>query len=259
MTQKSRRILEFFYRWLTPFIDPIMAMRSIVGLPRFFADWLRYSQMGGAESLSILDSQPQLHDRTVSTGFDTHYFYMSGWAMRRIISTKPERHVDAGSHNMFVNLLSAVVPVEFIDIRPLSAEISGLNCIAGSALSMPFDNGSVASLSCLHTAEHIGLGRYGDNLDPRGTIKAAMELTRVLSPGGNLFFALPVGRPRVCFNAHRIIDPAEVLEMFVELELVEFAAVDDNGRFHQAARVEDFATCRYACGMYWFRKTCQSE
>lgn len=255
MNQNSRQILEFLCRWLAPFFDPIGAMRSILGLPRYFGDWHRYSQMGGAEALSLMDSQPQLHDWTVSTGFDAHYFYMSGWAMRGILSTKPMRHVDAGSHNMFVNLLSAVVPVDFIDIRPLGVDISGLKCISGSALSMPYEKDSVASLSCLHTAEHIGLGRYGDTLDPRGTIKAAMELTRVLSPGGNLFFALPVGQSRVCFNAHRIIDPIEVLKMFGELELVEFSVVDDKGRFHQNARADEFSSCRYACGMFWLRKT----
>lgn len=255
MNGNIRQILKFLSRWLTPFFDPIGAMRSIVGLPRYIGDWHRYSKMGGAEPLSLMDSQPQLHDWTVSTGFDAHYFYMSGWAMRGIVSAKPVRHVDAGSHNMFVNLLSAVVPVDFIDIRPLDAEISGLNCISGSALSMPYDKDSVASLSCLHTAEHIGLGRYGDPLDPRGTIKAAMELTRVLSPGGNLFFAVPVGQARVCFNAHRVIDAAEVLKMFGELELVEFSVVDDKGRFHRNTRVDEFSSCRYACGMFWFRKS----
>lgn len=257
MNRKSRRILELVNRWLTLLFDPIQAFRNIVGLPRYFSDWARYRRMEGAEPLSLSDSQPQLRDWTASTGFDTHYFYMSGWAMRGILSAKPNRHVDAGSHNLFVGLLSAVIPVEFIDIRPLGADMSGLNCVNGSVVSMPFEDGSVTSLSCLHTAEHVGLGRYGDPLDPKGTIKAAAELTRVLSPGGNLFFALPVGRPRVCFNAHRVIDPREVVKMFSSLDLVDFSAVDDDGRFHRNVRVDDMASCRYACGMYWFRKrTC---
>ena len=63
-------------------------------------------------------------------------------------------------------------------------------------------------------AEHIGLGRYGDPLDPLGTRKAAAELQRVLAPGGQLLFSLPVGRPRVEFNAHRVHDPHEVASWF---------------------------------------------
>ena len=61
---------------------------------------------------------------------------------------------------------------------------------------------------------------------PLGTRKAAAELQRVLAPGGQLLFSLPVGRPRVEFNAHRVHDPREVASWFA-LELVEFAGVDD--------------------------------
>lgn len=62
--------------------------------------------------------------------------------------------------------------------------------------------------------EHVGLGRYGDSLDPQGSVKAARELVRVLTPGGRLLLSTPVGRERVQFNAHRIFAPATVLSMF---------------------------------------------
>src|ERR1035437_9128085 len=65
----------------------------------------------------------------------------------------------------------------------------------------------LVSVSCLHVAEHIGLGRYGDPIDPLGTNKALLELQRVLAPGGVLLFSMPVGRERVEFNAQRIWDP----------------------------------------------------
>ena len=32
------------------------------------------------------------------------------------------------------------------------------------------------SISCLHSIEHLGLGRYGDNLDPDGYIKGSKIL-----------------------------------------------------------------------------------
>lgn len=254
MNLSVRRVLEFFYHWLTPFFDPIRAIRSAVGLRRYVKDWISYSRLSGSDTLSLLDSHPQLNDWSVSTGIDAHYFYMSGWAMRGILKGAPERHVDVGSHNLFVNLLSAVVPVDFVDIRPLGTDVPGLNSLSGSVLSMPFQDNSVKSLSCLHVAEHVGLGRYGDALDSNGTVKAANELGRILKPGGNLFFAIPIGQPRVCFNAHRVISPHEVLTMFSSLELVEFSAVDDCGKFHPNGRIEGFSSCQYACGMYWFRK-----
>ena len=107
-----------------------------------------------------------------------------------------------------------------------------------------------AGIYCLHVAEHIGLGRYGDPLDPLGTRKAAAELERVVAPGGQLLFSLPVGRPRVEFNAHRVHDPAEVASWFSRCSLREFAGVDDGGVFRRHRSLDELAGATYACGMY---------
>ena len=80
----------------------------------------------------------------------------------------------------------------------------------------------------MHVAEHIGLGRYGDPLDPDGDLKAMGELKRVLAPGGLLLFVVPVGQPRVCFNAHRIYSYGQIVEAFAKLYLEEFALIPDD-------------------------------
>src|SRR2546430_12288402 len=49
----------------------------------------------------------------------------------------------------------------------------------------PFGDLELSSVSCLHVAEHIGLGRYGDAIDPLGTRKAIGELARVLAVDGD--------------------------------------------------------------------------
>ena len=249
---KSRRVL-WLYRWAAQFFDPLLAVNAVRALPRYFRDWRRYSRMPSAEAVRFSDSYPQLHDRSRATPFDPHYFYVSGWAMRRIVADRPARHVDVGSHNLFANLLSAVVPVTFLDYRPLNARLAGLECVGGSILELPFAEHSVQSLSCLHVAEHIGLGRYGDPLDPEGTQKAARELTRVLAAGGRLYFALPVGRPRVCFNAHRVHSPDAIRQLFSGLHLVEFSGVHDDGRFVERIQLNEFRDNDYACGMFLFQ------
>ena len=260
---KSRNWRSFFLiqvrRWLSPIVDPVSVLRGLFAYPRFFSDWRRYTTCPDAEPLHLTDIYPQLHDRTNTTGIDSHYFYTNGWAIRRIVAQMPAQHVDIASQTMFVNLLSAVLPVIFVDYRPLEAGMNGLTNRSGDILNLPFADGSIESLSCLHVAEHIGLGRYGDPLNPNGTRQACAELQRVLAPGGNLYFVLPVGNPRVCFNAHRIHAPKAIVEYFSELELVELSGVHDDGRFVERVELDEFKESEYACGMFWFRKGSAEE
>ncbi len=222
--------------------------------PAFFAELSRYRKLPGAEEISFRDLYPCLDEKTATTSFDTHYFYQDLWAFRKILESGAPAHVDVGSKVDFVGFLTAITTVVFIDIRPLRADIGNLECRAGSVLAMPYEAGSVPSLSCLHVAEHVGLGRYGDPLDPKGTEKACRELARVLAPGGNLYFGLPVGRPRVCFNAHRIHSPDRILDYFGTLALKEFSLVDDAGRFTRNAGLEAGRAAKYGCGLFHFTR-----
>lgn len=103
-------------------------------------------------------------------------------------------------------------------------------------------------------AEHIGLGRYGDKLNPYGTRKACKELQRILAPGGNLYFSVPVGKPRVCFNAHRINSPKKIVEYFRALKLVELSAIDDQNNFVENIDIDTLENSSFTCGLFWFTK-----
>jgi hypothetical protein len=220
--------------------------------PWFVRDLLRYRAMGGAWSVG--DLFPRVHDKTSCTPLDPHYFHQTAWAARLIHDSGIHAHHDVGSSNMFVGALTAFTNVEFIDIRPLPVVVDNLTSTAGTILDLPFASASIVSLSCLHVAEHIGLGRYGDPLDPQGSVAAARELQRVLAPGGSLYFSVPVGTPRTQFNAHRVFAPQEVPSLFPELTLVSFAIADDLGELHANARPEDWTRQRYACGMFHFTR-----
>ena len=244
-------MVRFARNWLTAFVDPRRAV-GMATLPRFFADWWRYNRLAGFDQIRWQESYPCLTDWTAHTPFGLHYFYQACWVARKLAKSSPAWHVDVGSSVMMIGIISAMVPTVFIDLRPLRAKVDGLTTMAGNLLALPFADGSVDSLSCLHVVEHVGLGRYGDPLDPEGSVKAAQELMRVLAPGGRLLLSTPVGRERVQFNAHRIFAPATVLSMFGELELVDFAMVDDGGMFCAHANPVQASSCEYACGMFEF-------
>ncbi|MFA7279990.1 MAG: DUF268 domain-containing protein [Sterolibacterium sp.] len=224
------RLLRWAYavqRWLRPVREhPLAAIPAYI---RLLADWRRYLAAGGQARL--MDFYPCLSDRTAATKIDPHYFHQAVWALRQLYPKPPVEHVDIGSDSKLVGMLSVVTRVVFVDIRPLAVQLEHLECRAGTILDLPFADASVMSLSCLHVLEHIGLGRYGDPLDPQGSVKACRELVRVLAPGGRLYLSTPVGRSRVQFNGQRVFSVEQVLEHLQPLDLVELALVDPDGRF----------------------------
>jgi hypothetical protein len=106
----------------------------------------------------------------------------------------------------------------------------------------------------MHTVEHIGLGRYGDELDADGDIKAINELKRVLQPGGDLLFVTQVGKPVIQFNAHRIYSYEQIIEYFSPLTLKEFSLIPDQGGLIESADPSLVAQQHYGCGCFWFKK-----
>jgi hypothetical protein len=240
--------------WIAPVVDIRKAIQSMKLYGKFLADWISYGRLPEAEQLHLKDGYPCLFDRCQETPFDPHYFYQSVWASRLLARSGARAHVDLGSDIRFIGPLTVMIPmVTFIDVRPVKARSAGLHCIAASAVQLPFADRSISSLSCLHVAEHIGLGRYGDALDPTGTRRACAEMVRVLAPHADLFLSVPVGRPRVCFNAHRIHTPRQVMSYLKGLDLVEFSVVDDYGRFQEKADLDEMEGANYACGLFWLK------
>jgi hypothetical protein len=242
------------YIWIQPILDPIKMAKSIWAYPDFVKKLIGYKKIPDAEKLNFFDIQPCLGDNTKTAEFDSHYFYQDIWAARRIFQSKAQNHVDVGSKIDFVGFLTSFTKTIFIDIRPLEVNLENFESKKSDILSLPFENDSVFSISCLHVAEHIGLGRYGDPLDPLGTKKACKELSRVLAKGGNLYFSLPIGKSKLCLNAHRIHSSKQILEYFSSLKLVEFSGIDDNGNFRQNIDIGSLNGEDYACGLFWFKK-----
>ncbi|MBI5082078.1 MAG: class I SAM-dependent methyltransferase [Chloroflexi bacterium] len=193
-------------------------------------------------------------DRRRTTPINRQYLYQAVWAFKRIKESGATFHLDVGSEVAFLAMLSAVTPAIYIDIRPALLSLENFGSMQGSILELPFADHSVLSLSCLHVVEHIGLGRYGDPLDTHGTKKAIRELRRVLAAGGNLFFSTPIGKPRMCFNAHRIHSPTQIIEMFGDLDLAEFSVIDDRDILYQNVSPLEYVDANYTCGLFRFRR-----
>lgn len=200
------------------------------------------------------DRYPCLEDNTASTGFDAHYLYHPAWAARILAKIKPEFHIDISSSLNFSTMLSAFIPVKFYDYRPPALQLDNLQCDFIDLNALPFESNSVNTLSCMHTVEHIGLGRYGDPLDAEGDLKAIKELKRVIKPGGTMLFVVPVGKPKIMFNAHRIYSHAQIINYFSGFTLQDFSIVNDKNEFIMNATVELSDAQKYGCGCFWLVK-----
>ena len=199
---------------------------------------------------------------------DSHYFYLDILAANIILSSGIKSHFDIGSRiDGFVShLLAGGCDVNIIDIRPI--RINQLNnglpkisfLIDDVTTLSKVDSGSINSLSSLHAIEHVGLGRYGDKLDPEGYKKAVIQLKRVLAKGGKLYFSVPIGKEqKLCFNAHRIFKIETVLNLFSELNLLDFYLIN-KGMIHEYTAEDTFRgqyknnIGKYDCGLFIFSK-----
>ena len=198
--------------------------------------------------------EPQPED-IVNTPFDPHYTYHPAWAARILAKTKPEYHVDISSILYFSTVISAFIPVKFFDYRPAQVSLNNFESGFADLKQLSFQDNSIHSLSCMHTIEHIGLGRYGDEIDPQGDLKSISELKRVLTPGGDLLFVTPVGDPKIEFNAHRIYSYEQIIGYFSPLSLFEFSLITDDGSMITNADPNMVKQQQYGCGCFWFKKS----
>jgi len=227
--------------------------------PFILKDYFIYKKLDREKrfTLSPKNFYPQIKDKTIQTGFDRHYVYHTSWAARKVKEINPIKHIDISSSLYFCGIVSAFTDVDFYDYRPADLHLSGLKSLKGNLHSLPFDTDSLKSISCMHTVEHIGLGRYGDPIDSQGDIKAVQELKRVTAVNGNLLFVTPVGKPKIEFNAHRIYSYEQIISYFDGFELKEFSLIPEHakkGGLITNANPDLVRTENYACGCFWFIK-----
>ncbi len=253
--QGSRALRGFGLALLALGLD-VRRLLALRYLPRYLADRRAFRRAGGV----IARHQPVLEDLRAQAGTARgHYFHQDLLVATLVQQANPIRHLDVGSRiDGFVAHVASFREVEVIDIRPLGdTGHPRIRFMQADLMNVPSHLvGICDSLSCLHALEHLGLGRYGDPIDPEGHRKGFRNLHRLLAPSGILYLSFPIGESGVHFNAHRVFAPAEPLEWARGLfELLRFDFVDDAGALHREQSPTHLPALHYGCGIYTLRRT----
>ncbi|OGD32501.1 hypothetical protein A3C91_02345 [Candidatus Azambacteria bacterium RIFCSPHIGHO2_02_FULL_52_12] len=228
-------------------------LKRLFFLKDFFSDLKKYRAMkkNDAFALPLENLKPCIFDKTNDTPVDPVYFYQDSWCAKKIFENKPAHHYDIGSKAEMVGIISQFTPTTMVDIRPINLAMPSFSFQTADILHLPFPDDSLPSVSSICVVEHIGLGRYGDALDPYGSEKAIDELKRVLAPGGDLYLSVPVDdRSKIYFNAHRAFTRDHILRLLKPLELLEEKYIYGRELCDTYDVTQGFGT-----GLYHVRKT----
>lgn len=202
-------------------LDLLRLLRGFTALPAYVLQMQRYLRASGGRDVPLV-VRPCLHDSRAEGGAtQSEYFWQDLYVARQIAQANPTCHLDVGSRvDGFVAHVASFRAIEVMDIRPITANVPGVIFRQMDLMQLPQEYHSYCdSLSCLHALEHFGLGRYGDPIKPLGHEDGLRNLSRILRPRGTLYLALPVGRARVLFNSHRVLDPHRIVSLALECGL----------------------------------------
>lgn len=200
----------------------------------FERDVKRYNELNVRENFRIQEDflYPIISDKYAEAGTMGAYFWQDLWAAKLIYQSGVKEHFDIGSRidGFIAYLLAMDIRVTLIDVREFPGKVENLHTIVSDATSLSqVEDESINSMSALCSLEHFGLGRYGDPIDPEACFRCFNAIQKKMKQGGHLYLAVPIGKERVEFNAHRVFYAKTIVECFDLMNLIEISCADSNG------------------------------
>lgn len=175
------------------------------------------------------------------TEFFTHYEAYSFWLGEKLQRMgNGKKIVDLGNRKLTNALLSLNNDVTAIVLDHCGDTISNVNYVKHDiSYPLPFDNNSFDVFTSLGTLQLVGLGRYGDRLNPYVLLDFIAELDRVMKPESHLIFSTSFGPNSLHFNNGWGFELETVTKLFDKWELVDFL-VDNSSVEHPPPYSERF-------------------
>jgi SAM-dependent methyltransferase len=145
-----------------------------------------------------------------------HYDAFSFWIAQKITARGGKlKLLDVGSPKMMTGMLSAAHDVTSLVLADCGDRISNVKYIKHDVSEkLPFSDGTFdvcTSSACLPL---VGLGRYGDRLDPDCLVNLVSELARVTKPDADLLLSMSLGKNVLHFNNGWFFDMQTIERIF---------------------------------------------
>ena len=163
------------------------------------------SGIGGDHKFSTFSKSIQGDMSASASERFSHYDAFAYFTHKRVrdISKNRLKILDLGSVKLSTALLSLNHDVTSLVLVDPNDEISQTNYLVHDAsLPLPFENSSFDIFTSTVSVHLIGLGRYGDIIDPNAIPNLIGELDRVLKPNSDLFISLALGKNALKYNVH---------------------------------------------------------
>ena len=237
--------------------DFLKFIKSIRGITKYINDYIKFSR----KNTTVINFKPCLTDYYEESGdIKSEYFWQDLLISQLIFKNNPKRHIDIGSRiDGFVAHVASFRSIDVFDIRPIQSQIPNVNFYQSDLMDIDFNIlNACDSLSCLHTIEHFGLGRYGDQINNNGYELGLINMTKLLLPGGIFYLSTPIGKEMIEFNANWIFNPTRIIEIVKKqgLFLSEIYILKNGNQFLKIDlnQIDKLSNDRYNLGIFIFIK-----
>lgn len=124
---------------------------------------------------------------------------------------------------MFTSSLSAHHNVSSLVLANPSDKLSNTKYITHDVSNeLPFQNNSFDIFTSTVSIPLLGLGRYGDKVDPNAIENFIQELSRVMRNGSTIYISMCLGHNILCFNNGYYLTIEKIEQLFYNFKLKEY-------------------------------------
>jgi len=196
--------------------DPRRLLSTLLYSSRYVREFflIRRTLLASGLSERTVVVSPRLSEYKSQSAKPTrHYFVQDNFVADLVAVKSPKSVLDIGSRtDGYVSQLRHITTVTVADIREPNYTLKNVTHVTcditdPESVADLFSRHDFALITCLHTIEHIGLGRYGDQISIHGDETALKNIFLNMQDNSEFILSVPYSNfPRIEFNAQRVYD-----------------------------------------------------